>query len=240
MEINSFFVIIGLIDLEEVNMKITKYHQSCLLVESDGTRILIDPGTFGYTNEFENEWTDIDLILITHHHDDHCNDDIINKLIKRDKSLVLTTNEVIQKHHISDSIVIKEGQIIPIFGLYINIVKAVHGSFADKPPHCGVLENVGYIIDNCRTRLYVTSDTIDFDQEYECDVIAMPFNGHGLTLGIRDGIAFAKRARARMILPIHMEHPLEEMNPSIKKLEKELKGNECKYRILDIKEGIDC
>ena len=29
-------------------MKITKYNQSCLLVETNNKRILFDPGKFGY------------------------------------------------------------------------------------------------------------------------------------------------------------------------------------------------
>ncbi len=45
-------------------MKITKYNQSCLLINTNGKRILVDPGTFGYTEKILNEcWINIDKIF---------------------------------------------------------------------------------------------------------------------------------------------------------------------------------
>lgn len=220
-------------------MKITKYHQSCLLIETKGNRILIDPGTIGYQNEVETDWTEIDYILITHKHPDHCYDEVINQLIDRDQALVFTTNEVITNHHLKDAIVIKEGDIVPIGGIYIEVVHADHGTMAGKPPHAGVEENVGFMIDDVQTRLYVTSDSVSFDQNYECDVIAMPFNGNGLTFGLEDGVAFAKKTKAKMILPIHLEHPIEFMNPKKEDLSKALSRTQISYQILDYKETIE-
>ena len=53
-------------------MKITKYGQSCVLIETKGKRILIDPGDYEFKDSFlEKDWTNIDVILITHMHGDH-------------------------------------------------------------------------------------------------------------------------------------------------------------------------
>lgn len=49
-------------------MKITKYPQSCLLVETKGKKILIDPGTLKYKEEYFDVWNNVDIILITHKH----------------------------------------------------------------------------------------------------------------------------------------------------------------------------
>jgi L-ascorbate metabolism protein UlaG (beta-lactamase superfamily) len=49
-------------------MKITHLGHACLLVETDGARILMDPGTM---SEGFAEQQDIDAILITHRHFDH-------------------------------------------------------------------------------------------------------------------------------------------------------------------------
>ena len=43
-------------------MKITKYNQSCLLVETNKKRFLIDPGKIGYEESLLNEWKNIDII----------------------------------------------------------------------------------------------------------------------------------------------------------------------------------
>ena len=64
-------------------MQITKYNQSCLLIETHDKKILIDPGNIGYTDAmYNNEWLDIDVILITHRHQDHCYKAVIEKIIK--------------------------------------------------------------------------------------------------------------------------------------------------------------
>lgn len=37
-------------------MKITKYPQSCLLVETNDKKLLIDPGSLKYQDKFLEEW----------------------------------------------------------------------------------------------------------------------------------------------------------------------------------------
>ena len=46
-------------------MKITKYPQSCLLIETKGKKILIDPGALKYKEEYFEVWNSVDIILIT-------------------------------------------------------------------------------------------------------------------------------------------------------------------------------
>lgn len=58
-------------------MKITKFPQSCLLIETKGKKILIDPGTLKYKEEYFEIWNKVDTILITHKHSDHCNIEIL-------------------------------------------------------------------------------------------------------------------------------------------------------------------
>ena len=48
-------------------MKLTHLGHACLLVETDGARLLIDPGT---TSSFEDV-RDLDAVLVTHQHADH-------------------------------------------------------------------------------------------------------------------------------------------------------------------------
>ena len=64
-------------------MKITKYNQSCLLIETNNKRILVDPGTIGYDESILNEWSNINYILVTHRHPDHCNKEAINKITEQ-------------------------------------------------------------------------------------------------------------------------------------------------------------
>lgn len=220
-------------------MKITKFNQSCLLVETKNKRILIDPGNIGYNENLLNDWTDIDYILITHRHRDHCNVEAINTIVKRDNATVYTTNEVVSNTNLINPIIIKQGDIIDLGNIKVEVTKAIHGFFTKMKKSGGeILENVGYIIDDGEKRLYTTSDTINFNNDYKCDILCMPFNGNGLTLGIIDGVMFAQDINPELLLPIHMEHPLPFMNPDIDNLKSEIEKAGIKYKLLNLEETI--
>jgi L-ascorbate metabolism protein UlaG (beta-lactamase superfamily) len=102
-----------------------------------------------------------------------------------------------------------------------------------------VRENIGYIIDAGDVRLYITSDTINFNNNYKCDVLCMPFNGNGLTMGIIDGISFAKDINPKLLLPIHMQHPNPIMNPNIDLLRMSLEREDINYKILEVGQTIE-
>ena len=71
-------------------MKITKFPQSCVLIESKGTKILIDPGEVLFQEKFMRIWKTVDVVLVSHKHSDHFSEEILKKLGKP----VYTTHEV--------------------------------------------------------------------------------------------------------------------------------------------------
>lgn len=221
-------------------MKITKYNQSCLLVETNGKRILFDPGNFGYVDSLLDEWINIDYIFITHKHGDHCKDDAINYIVNRDGAKVYTTKEVINSHNLLNTTIVKEGDVVDLGDIKVEVTKAIHGYLATMKNSGGeILENVGYILDDGNKRLFTTSDTIGFNNNYKCDILCMPFNGNGLTIGIVDGVLYVKDMNPELLLPIHMEHPLPYMNPNIDVLKKALDEANINYKILELRETIE-
>lgn len=221
-------------------MKITKYNQSCLLIETNNKRILVDPGKIGYDESLLDEWKNINYILVTHRHSDHCNYEAINTIIKRDKAKLYTTKEVVDNIGLINATIVKQGDIINLGNIKIEVTKAIHGfNIAMKTNGGEIFENVGYIIDDGNKRLYTTSDTIIFNADYKCDILCMPFNGNGLTMGIVEGTMFAKDINPELLIPVHTEMALSYMNPNLDTLKAELEKAGINYKILDIKESIE-
>jgi L-ascorbate metabolism protein UlaG (beta-lactamase superfamily) len=52
-----------------MTMKVTRYFQSCLLVEDGETRVLIDPS--GQEKDSLDKFGKLDAVLYTHEHSDH-------------------------------------------------------------------------------------------------------------------------------------------------------------------------
>ena len=71
-------------------MKITKYGLCCLLIEEAGLRILTDPGS--YTIEEQSGLKGIDIILITHEHQDHFHVESVKKILANNPQAKIITN----------------------------------------------------------------------------------------------------------------------------------------------------
>ena len=74
------------------NMKITKHGHACLELELDSKTVIIDPGS--YTEELTNLGTVV-AVVITHKHDDHCDEAKIAQIKKDNPAVqIFGTSEV--------------------------------------------------------------------------------------------------------------------------------------------------
>lgn len=216
-------------------MKITKYPQSCLLVEAKGKKILIDPGTLRYKEEYFEVWNNVDIILITHKHPDHCNTEILEKINNAIK--IYSTKEVQDANQTLNINVIKENDIIELEGIKVEVVHAIHGYQPLLKGEKEVNENVGYIIDDGENRLYTTSDTICFKNEYKADILCIPVTGYGLTMSAFEASLYSKEVGATLTIPIHMDNPA--FPPDFKFIEEMFNKYEVEYEILENEESIE-
>ncbi len=78
-------------------MKITKYKQSCLLVEDNGQTAIIDPGQWSMESVIADvqKWPPIDYILITHGHDDHMDINLIDAIRDYHPNSVIISNQTV-------------------------------------------------------------------------------------------------------------------------------------------------
>ena len=188
-------------------MKITKFPQSCLLIETKEKKILVDPGILKYKEEYFNIWNSVDIILITHKHSDHCNVEVLEK-ISNDIE-IYSTNEVKTKYPNLDINIVKEEDVINVEDeITIEVVHAEHGYIPLMKATGGkVIENIGYIIDDKDTKVYITSDTVCFENDYKCDVLCVPVSDRGVVMGAYEAALVAKDTNAKLVIPLHADSP---------------------------------
>lgn len=216
-------------------MKIIKYPQSCLLVETKGKKILIDPGTLKYKEEYFDVWNNVDIILITHKHPDYCNTEILEKISNNIK--IYSTQEVQDANKTLNINIIKENDIIELDSIKVEVVHALHGYQPLLKGAKEINENVGYIIDDGENRLYTTSDTICFKNDYKADILCIPVTGYGLTMSAFEAALYSKKVGATLTIPIHMDNPA--FPPDFKFIEEMFNKYDVEYEILENEESIE-
>lgn len=216
-------------------MKITKFPQSCLLIETEGKKILVDPGNLKYKKEYFDIWNTADIILITHKHPDHCNTEILEELNKN--ITIYSTKEVAEANKSLKISIIKENDIIELDNIKIEVVHAIHGYQPLLKGAKEINENVGYIIDDGQNRLYTTSDTICFKNDYKANILCIPVTGHGLTMSAFEAALYAKEVEAVLTIPIHMDNPA--FPPDFDFIKEMFEKYEVEYEILENDESIE-
>ena len=214
-------------------MKITKYPQSCLMVETNNKKILIDAGSLKYQDKFLEEWKKVDVILITHKHGDHIKNDVLKDI----NVPIYSTQEVQDNYPEINFNIIKENDIVELDKIKIEVVKAIHGYNPLLKNGGEVLENVGYIIDDGNHRLYITSDTICFNNDYKADIVALPVTGYGLTMTAFEASLLSKELGANLVLPIHMDN--EKYPTNINYMKENFDKFQINYKVLNIEESVE-
>lgn len=217
-------------------MKITKFPQSCLLIETKGKKILIDPGVLKYKEEYFAIWNTVDVVLITHKHSDHCNVEVLEKLDKNIK--IYSSNEVKITYPTLDIHIVKENDTFKLEDITIEVVHAEHGYLPPMKKNGGkVIENIGYIIDDTETRIYITSDTICFENDYNCDILCVPVSDYGVVMGAFEASLLAKATNAKLLIPLHADAPQYPVNfDAVKEM---FDKQEVDYEILENDETIE-
>lgn len=185
-------------------MKVTKYPQSCLIIEQNGKRLGIDPGALVSAKYKAQDLLPLDAILITHEHEDHVDQDLLRELVKDGKVPVYANQST--KNLVGDLVtqVVEDGEAFEAAGMKI---------VARELPHCLMVDgsagpqNTGYVIDGV---FFHAGDGIALDGLH-VESAAIPIAGPDISA--RDVFDFIKQLRCQTVVPIHYDYFLE--NPRL-------------------------
>jgi L-ascorbate metabolism protein UlaG (beta-lactamase superfamily) len=176
-------------------MKITKFGHSCLFVEVDGVRILVDPGAY---SEGYEDLTHLDALLITHNHGDHCNVDSISSLVQSNPAMVIYSNTDVQttlgEKHIM-CVVPTDSELVTIGESEIQVHHTYHEEIYET---ITVPQNTGFLV---AKRLYVTGDNVTSIPGEPVEILALPVvSPWGKTSEYLD---FARAVKPQVVIPVH-------------------------------------
>ncbi len=181
---------------------------SCLAIESDGQRILIDPFlTDNPAAAARADEVEADFVLVSHGHGDHVGDTVA--IARRTGATVVANYEIaewLQKQGLEKvhPMQIGGGHKFP-FGR-LKLTQATHGSVLPDGSNGG--NPAGFLLFlNDRTTIYDAADTGLFGDmkligEEGIDLAILPI-GDNFTMGPEDSIRAVKLLTPRRVLPIH-------------------------------------
>lgn len=188
-------------------MNITHLGHAAALVETGDARILIDPGNM------EAQWhelTDLDAILVTHHHADHLDPAQVPSLIKANPGAKLVVEPSIldlvgtevagvgRVPELPGAQPLAPDDKITIGSLTITATGGQHAIIHRDIPRIG---NVGYLISGeGEPTLFHPGDSYEYAPE-GVDVLAYP--SYGPWAAMKEGIDFARAVGAARGFPIH-------------------------------------
>ena len=177
-------------------MLITHLGHACLLVETDSTRLVIDPGNLsaGF-----HGLTDIDAILVTHQHPDHIDPDRISEFIDTNSSARLVIEpETVAALDLPVDATFVTGSETTIGDLGIVAVGGQHAINHDQVPPLG---NIGYLLtERGGPTLFHPGDAYAYAPA-GVDILALPVNAPWSRMS--ETLDFVRAVAPGFSVPIH-------------------------------------
>lgn len=180
-------------------MRLTHLGHACLLVEVDGARLLLDPGTFSAGFE---ELTGLDAILITHQHVDHVDSDRLPALLAANPQARLLAEPELTEQLITagwPATALAAGESTSFGATTVRAVGGRHATIYE--PDIPVVGNVGLVISaEGSPTLFHPGDSYHAVPE-GVDVLALPLNAPWARA--QTTVDFARAVGAATVIPIH-------------------------------------
>jgi len=176
-------------------MKIKKLGHCCLIIETNGKRVMTDPGS--YTVDEQSNEKNIDIILITHEHPDHLHIESLKVLLNKNSNVIIVTNKAVGKlldaknikYQVLDNKVSNE-----ILGVVLEAHDCKHEEIFEE---IGQVDNTGYFIDK---RLFYPGDAY-YNPGKPIEILALPVAGPWAR--VSESIRYALKVKPKVCFPVH-------------------------------------
>jgi L-ascorbate metabolism protein UlaG (beta-lactamase superfamily) len=154
-------------------MKITKYEHACLVIEHNGKKLVIDPGSL--TSQF-GDLNDIAGVVLTHVHFDHFNADHVAAILAKNPSAQVFGTAQIAQAVPTLPITAVTGDTAESVGTFtLNFFGEMHALVYEQYPQD---QNVGVLVNN---QLYYPGDSFTLPG-VPVEILAVPTSGPWLKL----------------------------------------------------------
>lgn len=176
-------------------MKIKKLGHCCLVIEVNGKRIMTDPGS--YTIAEQEEELNVDLIVITHEHQDHFHLESLKKILEKNPKSVIVTNgsvgKLLNEAGISHDL-LEDKESGEFAGIYLEAHGDKHQEIYKE---IGQVQNTGYFI----TENFFYPGDAYTNPNKKIDILALPVAGPWTN--IKQSIEYALEIKPRICFPVH-------------------------------------
>jgi L-ascorbate metabolism protein UlaG (beta-lactamase superfamily) len=174
-------------------MLVTKQEHACLILESAGKKLVIDPGVFTTALVGLN---DVVAVVITHEHGDHWTADQLTRILARNPDAKLYGPEGVAIAATDfDITVVKDGDMIDAKPFSLRFFGEKHAVIHSSIP---IVDNVGVLVNDS---LYYPGDSFTVPEGVEVDVLAAPVGAPWLKIG--EAIDFVLAVRPRRAFATH-------------------------------------
>ncbi len=202
-------------------MKITKHGHACLEVELGSETLIIDPGS--YTEELTYLGTVV-AVVITHKHDDHCDESKIAKIKEANPNVqIFGTSEVAARLQGMNVSTVYHGDYYEVGGFKLEFYGDMHQIIHESIP---LIQNTAVLVNG---DLYYAGDSYT-PPDVKVKVLACPTSAPWLKIG--DVMDYIKEVKPAICFPTHnalLSQLGHDLNNSRVKQVTEENGGEFKY-----------
>ncbi|HEU5004844.1 MAG TPA: MBL fold metallo-hydrolase [Candidatus Saccharimonadales bacterium] len=173
-------------------MKITKYTQSCAVIEDSGARVLID--IYAADKDRLGEIDRVDAVLYTHEHGDHFDADMAKNFAEQ--GVPVYANASTAKQVDGKVNVVEDGQEFSVGDMKVKALELPHCLMVDGSTS---VQNTGFLLND---RAFHPGDGINLEG-LKAEILLTPIAGPDISP--KDACDFARQVGAKESIPIHYD-----------------------------------